>query len=246
MPTADSRPPTTRRTRRAHDARAGYFPVLARGRTMTRRMSLDQLLERASAGDAEARTELYQRFYPRVRAAVHQRLERRLRRGGHALAALLSTGDIVHEVFGDVLRDLDAVHGESEAAFGVFLTTLVEHRLVDQIRRSHAAQRDVRRQVPLDTEAGEAAVRPADDGPAANAARREQLDAYREVLATFPLRTRALLSLRIEDGTPFKELAEQLAFPSADAARKAFHDAHADLLLALRRRGVRGDPTRTT
>src|SRR5262249_40527748 len=66
----------------------------------------------------------------------------------------------------------------------------------------------------------------------------EQLRIYREVLATFADRERVLLTLRLEEGVEFAQLAATLAYPSADAARKAFHTVQARLLLRLRQSGL--------
>ncbi|MBK8097225.1 MAG: sigma-70 family RNA polymerase sigma factor [Planctomycetes bacterium] len=202
---------------------------------------LTQLLAAAKAGDKAARTELIERFHPRVASLVHRQIQRRLRPQQHALLRMLSTGDIVQDVFVEVLRGLDRWDGDSEEAFVTLLATLVEHRLVDQIRRSQAARRDVRRvgdQGPMT-----AGVTAGVHSPGQEAASEEQLAIYREVLDSFPERERALLALRLEDGLEFAELAERLAWPSADAARKAFHSVQARLLLRLRQRGI--DPDRS-
>ncbi|MCR9246433.1 MAG: sigma-70 family RNA polymerase sigma factor [bacterium] len=206
-------------------------------------MDLVTLLDRARSGDADARTEARERlialYYDRVAAMVHGQLQSRLRPQQHALLRQLSTGDFVQEVFVEVLRGLERWDGESEAAFTALLATLVEHRIVDQIRRSQAARRDVRQQadrgpVTLGATAGER-------GPGTLASNQEAVGIYREVLATFPERERALLAMRLEDQLEFATLAERLAYPSPDAARKAFHSAEARLLLRLRQRGIAGE-----
>ncbi len=198
--------------------------------------ALTELLAAARSGSKEALAELIARYYPRVAALVHRQIQQRLRPHQHAVLRLLSTGDVVQDVFLDVLRGLDRWDGDREEAFVTLLATLVEHRLVDQVRKSQAARRDVRRvsdQGPMT--AGVAA-----DGasPGTIVANAEQLAIYREVLAAFPERERTLLVLRLEEGLEFAELAERLAWPSADAARKAFHAAQARLLLRLRQRGI--------
>lgn len=202
-------------------------------------MDLARLLDEARDGDATARGELVSRFYDRVAAMVHRQLQTRLRPQQHALLRQLSTGDFVQEVFVEVLRGLDRWDGDSEEAFTALLATLVEHRIVDQIRRSQAARRDVRRQ----GDAGPATVGAAagSRGPGTRASNHEEVEIYREVLDSFAERERALLSLRLEDGLEFADLAARLAYPSPDAARKAFHSAEARLLLRLRERGIAGE-----
>jgi RNA polymerase sigma factor (sigma-70 family) len=204
-------------------------------------MDLPQLLAAVRAGSAEARNELVRRYQPRVAGLVHHHIRTRLRPQQHAVLRLLSTGDIVQEVFVEVLRGLDRWDGEAEEPFVALLATLVEHRLLDQVRRSQAGRRDVRREhgsVP-DT----IGIADDDRGPATLAMSREQVDIYRDVLTTFAERERALLTLRLEDACEFEEIAGRLAYPSGDAARKAFHATQARLLLRLRQRGVAAQGT---
>ncbi|MFY9343708.1 MAG: sigma-70 family RNA polymerase sigma factor [Planctomycetota bacterium] len=197
---------------------------------------LPELLAAAKAGSASARNDLLARFQPQVAALVHRQIQRRLRPQQHAVLRLLSTGDVVTDVLLDVLKNLDRWDVADDAAFASLLATLVEHRLLDQIRKSQAGRRDVRKQA--DEGPATAGVEHTGDGPATMAGNAEQLAIYREVLATFPEREQALLSLRLEDGLEWKELADRLAWPSADAARKAFHGVQARLLLRLRQRGI--------
>jgi RNA polymerase sigma factor (sigma-70 family) len=199
-------------------------------------MDLPQLLAAARAGSAEACNEVVQRYQARVAGLVHHHIATRLRPHQHAVLRLLSTGDIVQDVFVEVLRGLDRWDGDAEEPFVALLATLVEHRLLDQVRRSQAGRRDVRREHAC----GPATAGIADDdrGPATIAMSREQVGIYREVLATFPERERALLTLRLEDTCEFEAIAQRLAYPSGDAARKAFHSTQARLLLRLRQRGV--------
>ncbi len=197
--------------------------------------SLTALLVAARLGDAHARDELFARFYPRVEQLVHSQIQRRLRRPGHGALARMSTGDVVQDVFVEVLRGLERWDGEDETAFVGLLATLVEHRLVDQVRHHQAACRDVRRegeQGPVTAGVGHDAT------PSLAASDSESLAIYREVLASFPDRERTLLVLRLEETLEWKEVAARLAYPSPDAARKAFHGTQAKLLVRLRQRGI--------
>jgi RNA polymerase sigma factor (sigma-70 family) len=204
-------------------------------------MDLVRLQERAAAGDAEARAELIRTFYPRVREMVHRELDRDFRQKHRWILPLFSTGDIVQEVFESVVTGLDRFEVEGEDAFVRFVSTLVKHRLVDAIRHHEAARRDARRR--QEDELGVPAavgVAAKDPTPSLAASLGEQLRAFREALDTFPERQRALLELRLVEEQPWATVAEQLGYPSPDAARKAFHETQARLLLRLRRRGVQG------
>jgi RNA polymerase sigma factor (sigma-70 family) len=198
--------------------------------------TLAELLARHRRGDRDAAAELLRRLQQPLRALVHRQLQRRLRPQQHALLQSLSTGDLVQEVCLEVLRGLDDWDGDRDEAFLGLLATLVEHRLVDQVRRSQAGCRDVRRRA--DHGPVTAGVADAAGGPADAAERQESVAIYHAVLQGFSERERVLLALRIEQQAPFAELAERLGYPSPDAARKAFHAAEARLLLALRRRGL--------
>jgi RNA polymerase sigma factor (sigma-70 family) len=198
---------------------------------------LPALLAAAGSGDRRAFAVLYERFHALVRSKAHRRIQSRLRRFRHPLLALLSTGDVVQEVFRDLFTDLGEIECTSEAEFVALLTTLVEHRLVDQLRHHHAQSRDIRRRTGV--ESGELDLAAPTPDPFDDAARREHERIYEELLEATPLRERALLRMRLRDEAPFDEIACALAFASVDAARKAFYRAHARLLVALARRGVR-------
>ena len=196
--------------------------------------TLNELLQAASSGDSSAQNELLQRFLPRVSSLAHQQLQRR--RGANSAVQMLSTGDVVQDVFLEVLRGIDRWEADEEQPFVAMLATLVEHRLIDHIRKEQAARRDARRH----DDRGPQTLGVLDDerGPATIVMDREQVRVYREVLASFDDRQRALLALRLEDELEFQDLADRLAFPSADAARKAFRTAQARLLLRLQQRGI--------
>ena len=64
----------------------------------------------------------------------------------------------------------------------------------------------------------------------------EQARRYAEAVATLRERERALLRSRLEAGDkppPFEELAGELGYPSAGAARQAFYKSKAQLLVRL-------------
>ncbi|MCA8943672.1 MAG: sigma-70 family RNA polymerase sigma factor [Planctomycetes bacterium] len=199
-------------------------------------MDLDRLQELACSGDRDAQAELIRRFYPRVQRMVHRELERDFRRQHRWLLPLFSTGDIVQEVFTGVIQSLDTFRAEDDDAFVKYLSTLVKHRLVDAVRHHEAGRRDARRQVAPPTSVGPGAGD--DPTPSLAASISEQLRAFREVLDAFPERERRLLELRLVEKEPFADLADKLAFPSSDAARKAFNQAQARLVVKLRSRGI--------
>lgn len=207
-------------------------------------MSLADLVQRAAAREPEALDALLRTYYPQVQALVHRELDRDFRKRHRGLMPMLSTGDVVQDVFLGVLDGLATFEATDEQALVRFLTTLVKHRLIDMVRHHEADRRDVRRQIDAPT--GVMGAQAFDDPtPSLLASVTEQLDVYREVLATFPAKDKAVLELRLSGETPFATIAEQLGLPSAEAARKVFTRAQARLLVKLRGRGISVDP-RTT
>jgi RNA polymerase sigma factor (sigma-70 family) len=190
------------------------------------------LLQRSRAGDRDALHVLLERYYPRVRAAVHRRLQRDVRAHHRWIAPLFSTGDVVQDVFLSILRTLHQFAGGDEDGFVRYLTCAVRNRLVDAIRHHGAAVRDARRdrQPPPDD--------PADPcTPALALARAEQQRRYESIVASLAPRQQRLIELRLQDRLGFARIARILAFPSADAARKAHAKARALLLARLQRAG---------
>lgn len=189
-------------------------------------------LERARAGERDALEELTRRFYPAVQELVHHRLASDLRRGRSWLNAHFSTGDVVQSVFESVLQDLRAFQGRTEEAFIGYLAAVVHHRLIDALRFHEAAQRDARRSLRLDTDFDAEGAEP---DPAEAAQRADETAVLQAALERFEPREQHLIRARMDDLASFRELAEQLGYGSESAARRAFFDAQARLLIWLKR-----------
>jgi len=207
---------------------------------IARRMDLARTLEQAAQGDRAALQSLLTDFYPKVREIVHRELERDFRRRHRWMLPLFSTGDIVQEVFLGVVAGLKEFRVEDDTSFTRYLATVVKHRLLDAVRFHEADRRDQRRQVG-EPEQGLGSLPHAgtDPTPSLRASVEEQLGIYRSVLATLPEKQRLLLELRLSEQKEFGEIAHALGIASADAARKAFHEAQAKLLVKLRAKGMK-------
>ncbi|MCP3915177.1 MAG: sigma-70 family RNA polymerase sigma factor [bacterium] len=185
----------------------------------------------ARAGDADALAELFEQFYPAVQRMVHRSLSKDLRVNRPWLATRFSTGDVVQEVFRSVLKDIGVFAGTSEESFRGYLTMVVRNRLMDSIRFHEAARRDGRR---THTSPEESELTSPHDGPATDVTSAEEMEAFHQVLSSFSEREQLLLRARLEQQAPFRSLADQLGYPSASAARRAFYAAQATLVLRLR------------
>jgi len=195
--------------------------------------SFQVTLAAARQSDADALETLFQNFYPEVERMVHRSLSKDLRSHRPWLAARFSTGDVVQEVFRSLLRDLSGFQGTTEDAFTGYLAMVVRNRLIDAVRYHEAAQRDGRLTSPPVDEADAVSRQ---HGPGTHAASADEVEAFHELLATFDEREQLLVRARIEQGATFKDLAEQLGYPSKSAARRAFYSAQARLVIRLRQR----------
>lgn len=199
-------------------------------------VELQELINRSKQGDERARALLIEQFYPPLRDMVHRELSLELRRAKPWLAALFSTGDVVHDVIIGVLRNLGGFEGSDEKAFVRYLHTSVTHRLLDTIRFHEAARRD-RRRVGGETDFAMASPSTA-VSPIQAASRSEQARGVREALRHLTSRDRALLEMRFRRDAAYTEIAFEFGLPSAEAARKAIRTARARALMKLRARGI--------
>ena len=187
----------------------------------------EALLRRARTGEDRALGELVHRFYGRVQADVHRRLSQDLRRGREWLLARFSTGDVVHEVFESVIRDLDGFRGSTEEAFQGYLAVVIRNRILDSVRFHEAARRDGRRSV--DAGAGHELRTETSHDPAVAASRSEEAERLERGLAGLEPRERHLVRARTEGVASFADLAAQLGYGSESAARRAYFKALAGL-----------------
>lgn len=190
-------------------------------------------LAAARAGNQAALAKLFEQFYPRVERQVHLSLATDLRRNRPWLTTRFSTGDVVHEVFQSVLKDLHGFDGGTEELFAHYLTTVVRNRLIDIVRYHEAERRDGRKtKAPPEDDLFSSES----DGPPGDAISAEQRQIYGEILGSFPEREQQLLRRRIEDGAEFQDLTEELGYPSLSTTRRTFYAAQAQLVIRLKQR----------
>lgn len=189
-----------------------------------------QCLDACRAGDAGALTRLSDEFYSEVQQMVHQRLWQDLGSARKWMASRFSTGDVVQEVFRDVLRDPGAFRGSTRDAFRGYLSIIIRNRIVDAVRFHAAERRDVRR-----GDLAEDATLSIVDGedPFEHAMEREALARLHEQLDQLDAGSRFLVRARIEGLATFQELADQLGYPSESRARRAFYRLRSRLVIAL-------------
>ncbi|MEO0479212.1 MAG: sigma-70 family RNA polymerase sigma factor [Planctomycetota bacterium] len=205
--------------------------------------STAELLSLAREGNLESKRALIDRYYPRVQRIVRARMGAGVRRS-------LESGDLTQIVLLEILRDLDGFDFRSEGELMNWMSIEVERRLRDQVRRSQAKKRDLRREVSADAQdaadEGEAQVRQfAHEGPGPRTMTQasEEQALVDSCVHELPVPERTLIILRDYEGHSWAEVARLTEKPSADAARMAHGHAMRLLAMKLKARGVRPDVT---
>lgn len=162
-----------------------------------------QLLERAKAGDEQARDELIARYLPRLRRWASGRMPEWVRDG-------LDTQDVVQEAVINTFRRIEGFEPRSEGALQAYLRQGVLNRIRDQHRRA------VRRPVPgaLDSQAEDQSPSPLD-----LAIGRQAVERYEAALSRLREDDRAAVIARVEMGASNEEIARMLGKRTANAAR---------------------------
>jgi RNA polymerase sigma-70 factor (ECF subfamily) len=166
--------------------------------------STSELINRARAGDAGAVERLFARLYGPLRRWARGRLPRWAR-------DLAETDDLVQEALVQTFKRVGEFEPRGGGALQAYVRQAVLNRIRDELRR--------------------AARRPARDGfdgsevdpglsPLEQAIGREAVERYERSLARLKPRDREAVVARLELGLDYPELADLLATPSVEAARK--------------------------
>lgn len=163
------------------------------------------LLRVGKAGDHAALERLYVRYLPRLTRWAMNRLPATARH-------FEDTQDLVQEVLvkfiTEKVHDFDPQH---PGALMAYLRTAVHRKILDHIRKEGRSPKQ-EESVPEDLKATNPS--PFDDAVAADAVER-----YEASLAELNDRERAVVILRVELVYSNAEIAEELSFPTEDAAR---------------------------
>lgn len=162
------------------------------------------LVQRAKAGEEAALQLLCARYLPRLHRWASGRLP------GYA-RDLLATDDLVQETLFQTVRRIEEFRSDREGAFQAYLRQVLMNRIRDQIRRPHKMQ--------AMTDAPEIPDRSA--SPLEILVGEQTLERYEKALERLSPEDREAVVARVEMAGSYKELAEVLGKPSADAARMA-------------------------
>lgn len=164
-----------------------------------------RLLDLVKDGDQVAMNRLYERSLLPLRRWASGRIPSWARGG-------LDTDDLVQETVFKSLRRLHQFHPERTGDFNAYLRQGVRNRIRDELRRLHRHPwRD-----PLSS-----AQQDPGPSPIEEAIGKETLELYERALAALKPAEREAIVARVELRLSYKEVAQALDKPSADAARMA-------------------------
>lgn len=150
-----------------------------------------------------AREELAARYLPVLRRWARGRVPR----GERSVA---DTDDLVQVTLVKALNRVEGFEPRREGAFLSYLTTILRNQIVDRARRTsrRPAAGELREDLPGNG-----------PSPLEEVIGRETLEIYEEALGRLEEQPREALVLRLELGWSYREVAEAIGSPSANAAR---------------------------
>jgi len=176
------------------------------------------LVTRARAGDRAALELIAERYQSALTRFAHGRMPAAVRR-------LVDTQDVVQVVVVRTLRRLDSIDSSLRGSLLAYLRCAVLNQIRDEIRRAQC--------------------RPSPDGlsmdmpalerdPLQQIISQEMLEQYEAALAQLPTDQQTAFMMRIEMDCGYREIAEAIGRPTAEAARGVVRRAIGTLALLLK------------
>jgi len=196
--------------------------------------SLD-LVRAAQDGNQAALNDLVDRYYERVRRIIRIKLGVNLRR-------YMDSGDILQGTFIAAVKGFDRFEVRDESSLIHWLAKIAERQIQDAHDHVTAQKRDRRLEVPLtspDPESSREVRRELDamvPSPSVDVALGEDRALLDGCLAELRPEYRDVILLREFEGGSWKQVAEWMGSPSADAARMLYARALTDLSERVRER----------
>jgi RNA polymerase sigma-70 factor (ECF subfamily) len=168
-----------------------------------------QLLERARAGDDEARGRLFDTYRNFLRVMSRSLI-------GTALRARLDPSDVVQDTLLKAHRGFADFDGATEGEFIAWLRQILVRDLADRVRHHHGRARDVRREESLDAAlersslAVQRALEASSASPSAVAEQRERAVLLADALEKLPADYRKVFILRSLEHVSVADIAARL------------------------------------
>jgi RNA polymerase sigma-70 factor (ECF subfamily) len=163
------------------------------------------LIERARRGDRAALESLFRRHLEPLQRWATGRLPRWAR-------DLVDTDDLVQDTLVETFKRIERFEPRGAGALHAYLRQALLNRIRDELRRRGRQPQAVALD-DVDIEGGQS--------PLEQAIGREAVESYERALERLRPDDRDLIVARIELGYSYEELADALAKPTPDAARKA-------------------------
>jgi RNA polymerase sigma-70 factor (ECF subfamily) len=181
-----------------------------------------ELLEAARKGDREALEHLFARHLKPLQRWASGRLPQWAR-------DLADTDDLVQDTLLQTFKRIEDFEPRRVGALQAYLRQAVLNRLRDELRRK-GRQPDAVELNGLE--------RAETQSPLEEAIGREAVESYEQALQRLRPEEREAVIARVEMGYTYEEMAEALAKPTADAARKAAQRALVRLAEEMKRGGA--------
>ena len=194
-------------------------------------LSDEELVNRIREGDEKAARSLFDRHVPALRARVRKRLPASIRQK-------VAESDVIQEAYIAAFLRIGDFEDRGRSAFQRWLATILEHRILDEVRRFTGSQkRDLNRERTLDD-----ARPPAGNDPSVStmAMDAEERAAVWQAIDNLPPDYQTIIRLVHEEGLTLVESAERMD-RSPDAVRKLYARALARLSQGVVRKQASDD-----
>lgn len=187
-----------------------------------------RLVTLAKEGDQASLNKLCEVYNERVLRIIRMRM-------GPELRSKLQSMDLVQDAFISAIRSMDNFTYENEGDFLRWVSRIAENRIRDNLENLHAQKRDIRREIPLNTNSSTTQDTfvgisgPVDImTPSLVISNREDLDRLEKAMQKLKPEYRKAITLTKIEGLSYEEAAEQLG-KSPDAMRMLLSRAMAAL-----------------
>ena len=180
-----------------------------------KKRSVQDLVDRASAGDEAAARELAGRYERQLRSTIHSGIGRDLR-------PRVGTSDVLQSTMLAALSQLDRFEFRGEPAFLSWLNAIAERKLLMAARYHSARKRDVRRERVQVEEPPQAAGIPS---PSQSAVHAEFTQLIQNAVLRLPPLEQRVVRLHTFEGRSFARVAEELGLSGHARARYLFQRA---------------------
>jgi RNA polymerase sigma-70 factor, ECF subfamily len=182
----------------------------------------EEIVRRVRAGDESAARALFDRHLPLLRVAARSRLPR-------ALRGKVGESDVIQEAYLAAFVRLGEFEDRGDGSFRRWLRQILEHKVVDEVRRHvEAGSRDARREVRLGTRAESLAGASDQTSPSMQVANAEEAAALRRAVDELPSAYAEVIRLVHQEGLTQVEAGARMG-RSAEAVRKLYGRALARL-----------------